>query len=161
MCWGFECSDGWFKLIHDLSRELTDYLAERSTLDLEVMQVKSKFGSFRYYVEGGDESTQKLIEDATERAKHICELTGKGRQTGCNVSHANNRTKRVFLPNLQNVTLLSEKLDRSFKFRVSANGLRSVEHNGGLDNWLLKTSDTKLSVNALKVKRELAKKAAA
>ena len=77
MCWGFECSDGWFKLIHDLSRELTDYLAERSTLDLEVMQVKSKFGSFRYYVEGGDESTQKLIEDATERAKHICELTGK------------------------------------------------------------------------------------
>ena len=91
----------------------------------------------------------------------ICELTGKGRQVGHNVSHANNKTKRVFLPNLQNVTLMSEALDRSFKFRVSANGLRSVEHNGGLDNWLLKTSDTKLSVNALKVKRELAKKQAA
>ncbi len=74
----------------------------------------------------------------------ICELTGKGRQVGNNVSHANNKTKRVFLPNLQNVTLLSEKLDRSFKFRVSTNGLRSVEHNGGLDNWLLKTSDEKL-----------------
>jgi large subunit ribosomal protein L28 len=87
----------------------------------------------------------------------ICELTGKGRQTGHNVSHANNKTKRVFLPNLQNVTLLSEKLDRSYKFRVSTHGLRSVEHNGGLDNWLLKTADTKLSPRALKVKRELKK----
>ncbi|QIG54161.1 50S ribosomal protein L28 [Altererythrobacter sp. BO-6] len=87
----------------------------------------------------------------------ICELTGKGRQVGHNVSHANNKTKRVFLPNLQNVTLLSEKLGRSFKFRVSTAGLRSVEHNGGLDNWLLKTNDDKLSANALKVKRELKK----
>ena len=87
----------------------------------------------------------------------ICELTGKGRQIGHNVSHANNKTKRVFLPNLQNVTLISEKLDRSFKFRVSTAGLRSVEHNGGLDNWLLKTSDDKLSTRALKVKRELKK----
>ena len=91
----------------------------------------------------------------------ICELTGKGRMVGHNVSHANNRTKRVFLPNLQNVTLLSEKLDRGFKFRVSTAGLRSVEHNGGLDNWLLKTSDLKLSKNALKVKRELKKSEAA
>lgn len=92
----------------------------------------------------------------------ICELTGKGRQVGNNVSHANNKTKRVFLPNLQNVTLLSEMLDRGFKFRVSTNGLRSVEHNGGLDNWLLKTKDEKLSARALKVKRDLkkAKKAA-
>ena len=87
----------------------------------------------------------------------ICELTGKGRQVGHNVSHANNKTKRVFLPNLQNVTPISEKLDRSFKFRVSTHGLRSVEHNGGLDNWLLKTSDEKLSTNALKIKRELKK----
>ena len=87
----------------------------------------------------------------------ICELTGKGRQVGHNVSHANNKTKRVFLPNLQNVTLMSEKLDRSFKFRVSTHGLRSVEHNGGLDNWLLKTNDEKLSPRALKVKRELVK----
>jgi large subunit ribosomal protein L28 len=91
----------------------------------------------------------------------ICELTGKTRQVGHNVSHANNKTKRVFLPNLQNVTLMSEKLDKSFKFRVSAQGLRSVEHNGGLDNWLLKTSDEKLSARALKVKRELKKAAAA
>ncbi|MBS3929574.1 MAG: 50S ribosomal protein L28 [Sphingomonadales bacterium] len=90
----------------------------------------------------------------------ICELTGKGRQVGHNVSHANNKTKRVFLPNLQNVTLMSEGLDRSFKFRVSTQGLRSVEHVGGLDNWLLKTADDKLSEGAVKVKRELKKKAA-
>jgi large subunit ribosomal protein L28 len=87
----------------------------------------------------------------------ICELTGKGRQIGHNVSHANNKTKRVFLPNLQNVTLMSEQLDRSFKFRVSTHGLRSVEHNGGLDNWLRKTSEEQLSPRARKVKRELAK----
>ena len=90
----------------------------------------------------------------------ICELTGKSRQTGHNVSHANNKTKRVFLPNLQHVTLMSEKLERSFKFRVSTHGLRSVEHNGGLDNWLLKTSDDQLSDNAVKVKRKLKKAAA-
>ena len=90
----------------------------------------------------------------------ICELTGKGRQIGHNVSHANNKTKKTFLPNLQNVTLMSETLDRSFKFRVSTHGLRSVEHNGGLDNWLLKTSDEKLSAKARKLKRDVAKKVA-
>jgi large subunit ribosomal protein L28 len=88
----------------------------------------------------------------------ICELTGKSRLTGNNVSHANNKTKRVYLPNLQNVTLLSDGLERSFKFRVSTHGLRSVEHNGGLDNWLLKAGDEKLSARALKVKRDLKKK---
>ncbi len=90
----------------------------------------------------------------------ICELTGKGRQVGNNVSHANNKTKRVYLPNLQNVTLLSEGLDRSFRLRVSTNGLRSVEHVGGLDNWLLKTANVKLSLRAQKIKRDLAKKVA-
>ena len=70
----------------------------------------------------------------------ICELTGKGRQVGNNVSHANNKTKRAFLPNLQNVTLISDALEKGVKLRVSTHGLRSVEHNGGLDNWLLKTS---------------------
>jgi len=99
--------------------------------------------------------------EASKAMSRICELTGKGRQIGHNVSHANNKTKRVFLPNLQNVTLMSEGLDRSFKFRVSTHGLRSVEHNGGLDNWLLKTSDTALSARAVKVKRELRKKQAA
>ena len=87
----------------------------------------------------------------------ICELTGKGRLVGNNVSHANNKTKRTFLHNLQNVTLLSDKLERGVKLRVSTSGLRSVEHNGGLDNWLLKTSDEKLSARARKLKREIQK----
>jgi large subunit ribosomal protein L28 len=63
----------------------------------------------------------------------ICELTGKGRQVGHNVSHANNKTKRTFLPNLQNVTLISDALGKSVKLRVSTHGLRSVEHVGGLE----------------------------
>jgi large subunit ribosomal protein L28 len=88
----------------------------------------------------------------------ICELTGKGRLVGNNVSHANNKTKRTYLPNLQNVTLISDALGRSVKLRVSTNGLRSVEHVGGLDNWLRKTSDDKLSLNARRLKREIAKK---
>ena len=91
----------------------------------------------------------------------VCELTGKTRQVGHNVSHANNKTKRVFLPNLQNVTLISEALEKSIKLRVSTHGLRSVEHVGGLDNWLTKTSEDKLSPRATKLKRELAKKAKA
>ncbi|MBY0302071.1 MULTISPECIES: 50S ribosomal protein L28 [Sphingomonas] len=91
----------------------------------------------------------------------ICELTGKGRQVGNNVSHANNKTKRTFLPNLQNVTLLSDTLERSIKLRVSTHGLRSVEHNGGLDNWLVKTSDEKLSLKARRLKRDVVKKRAA
>ena len=88
----------------------------------------------------------------------ICELTGKGRQVGHNVSHANNKTKRTFLPNLQNVTLISEALGRGIRLRVSMNGLRSVEHVGGLDNWLLKSSDQTLSLKARRLKREIAKK---
>ena len=91
----------------------------------------------------------------------ICELTGKGRQVGHNVSHANNKTKRTFLPNLQNVTLMSEALETSVKLRVSTHGLRSVEHVGGLDNWLLKTAEKDLSPKARRLKRELAKKAQA
>ena len=89
----------------------------------------------------------------------VCELTGKGRQVGHNVSHANNKTKRVFLPNLQNVTLISEGLGKSVKLRVSTAGLRSVEHVGGLDNWLAKTNADKLSLRAQRLKRELSKKA--
>jgi large subunit ribosomal protein L28 len=90
----------------------------------------------------------------------ICELTGKGRQVGHNVSHANNKTKRTFLPNLQNVTLMSEALEKGVKLRVSTHGLRSVEHVGGLDNWLAKTSDDDLSLKARRLKREIAKKVA-
>ena len=91
----------------------------------------------------------------------ICELTGKGRLVGNNVSHANNKTKRTFLPNLQKVTLLSDAMEQGYKFRVSTHGLRSVEHVGGLDNWLLKTNNEKLSDNARKVKKEIGKKRSA
>jgi large subunit ribosomal protein L28 len=84
-----------------------------------------------------------------------CELTGKGVMTGNRVSHALNRTRRRFLPNLLNVTLISDTLSRSVKLRISANALRSVEHRGGLDAFLLKANDEDLSPNALSLKREI------
>ena len=87
----------------------------------------------------------------------ICELTGKGRQVGHNVSHANNKTKRTFLPNLHNVTSISDTMGQSYKLRVSTHGLRSVEHNGGLDNWLVKTKDDLLSTKARRLKRDIVK----
>jgi len=90
-----------------------------------------------------------------------CAVTGKGVLTGNNVSHANNKTRRRFLPNIQEVTLLSDALGRSMKLRVSVNGLRSIEHNGGLDNWLLKARAATLSPEAAKLKRAIRKKQAA
>ena len=84
-----------------------------------------------------------------------CELTGKGVMTGNKVSHALNRTRRRFLPNLLNVSLISDVLGRTVKLRISANALRSVEHRGGLDAFLLKAADTDLSVRALELKREV------
>ncbi|MFV0333359.1 MAG: 50S ribosomal protein L28 [Tropicimonas sp.] len=89
----------------------------------------------------------------------VCELTGKGPMVGNNVSHANNKTKRRFLPNLQDVTLMSEALGRSFKLRISSSALRSVDHRGGLDAFLAKASDADLSVRALKIKKDIAKAA--
>ena len=86
-----------------------------------------------------------------------CELTGKGPMTGNNVSHANNKTKRRFLPNLNDVTLQSESLGRGFKMRITAAALRSVDHRGGLDAFLIKAKDTELSDNALKSKEKLSK----
>jgi len=80
----------------------------------------------------------------------VCELTGKGPMVGNNVSHAKNRTRRRFLPNLNDVTLQSEALGRGIKFRISASALRSVDHRGGLDAYLAKAKDTELSVNAQK-----------
>ena len=77
-----------------------------------------------------------------------CELTGKGPMTGNNVSHANNKTKRRFLPNLNDVTLQSETLGRGFKMRITAAALRSVDHRGGLDAFLIKAKDTELSDNS-------------
>ena len=90
-----------------------------------------------------------------------CELTGKGVQAGNNVSHAHNKTRRRFLPNVQDVRLMSETLGRSFALKVSAAALRSVEHNGGLDNFLLKAKDEKLSLQARRVKRDIKKAQAA
>ncbi len=89
-----------------------------------------------------------------------CELTGKGVQSGNNVSHANNKSRRRFLPNLCQVHLMSESLGRDFAFKVSAAGLRSVEHRGGLDAYLLKARDTELSLSAKRVKRQVEKKLA-
>jgi large subunit ribosomal protein L28 len=90
-----------------------------------------------------------------------CELTGKGPMSGNNVSHAKNRTRRRFLPNLQDVTMMSDALGRSFKFRVSSAALRSVDHRGGLDAYMAKAKDDELSADALKVKKEIAKVAKA
>ena len=87
----------------------------------------------------------------------VCELSGKKVMTGNNVSHANNKTKRKFLPNLNNVSLVSEKLDLTVRFKISANALRSVEHAGGLDNFLLKSKDNNLSPKAKRLKNTLLK----
>ena len=87
----------------------------------------------------------------------VCELSGKKVMTGNNVSHAKNRTKRKFLPNLNNVSLVSEKLDLTVRFKISANALRSVEHAGGLDNFLIKSKDNNLSTKAKKLKNKILK----
>ncbi|MEZ5926046.1 MAG: 50S ribosomal protein L28 [Hyphomicrobiaceae bacterium] len=89
-----------------------------------------------------------------------CELTGRDAQYGNLVSHANNRTRRRWNPNLCNVTLMSEVLGRSVSLRICANALRTVEHRGGLDAFLAKAKADDLSARALKLKREIAKKAA-
>lgn len=86
-----------------------------------------------------------------------CELTGKAVLTGNNVSHAKNRTRRRFLPNLNDVTLASDALGRSFKFRISASALRTVDHRGGLDAFLAKAKENELSDAALKVKKDIVK----
>lgn len=88
----------------------------------------------------------------------VCELTGKTVQYGHNVSHANNKTRRRFLPNLCNVTLISEVLQKDFRLRISANALRSVEHRGGLDGFLMKADDKKLSKRAQLLKQQITKK---
>ena len=87
----------------------------------------------------------------------VCELTGKGPMSGNNVSHAKNRTRRRFLPNLNDVTLQSETLGRGFKMRISVAAMRTVDHRGGLDAFLAKANDGELSANALKIKKEIAK----
>ena len=90
-----------------------------------------------------------------------CAITGKGVQVGNNVSHANNKTKRIYRPNLQHIALASELLGNSYKLKISMNALRSVDRNGGLDPFILKSKDSVLSPKALRLKRAIAKKAAA
>jgi large subunit ribosomal protein L28 len=89
-----------------------------------------------------------------------CELTGKGVLVGNNVSHANNKTKRVYRPNLQRVALASEILRNSYVLKISMNALRSVDKNGGLDPYLLKAKPSALSPKALRLKRAIAKRTA-
>ena len=87
----------------------------------------------------------------------VCELTGKGPMSGNTISHANNKSRRRFLPNLNEVTMISDVLGQSFKLRVTAAALRSVDHRGGLDAYLAKAKDDELSANALKIKKDIAK----
>jgi large subunit ribosomal protein L28 len=89
-----------------------------------------------------------------------CELSSKAVQTGNNVSHANNKTRRRFLPNLVQVTLMSESLGRSFRLRVAANTLRSVEHRGGLDAYLMKSGADELSQRARLIRKQVVQKLA-
>ena len=86
-----------------------------------------------------------------------CELTGKRSMSGNNVSHAKNRTKRKFLPNLNNVTLTSEALGKNFQLKVSASALRTINKVGGLDTFLKKSAGDDLSSNAMKIKKDIEK----
>jgi large subunit ribosomal protein L28 len=87
-----------------------------------------------------------------------CELTGKKPLVGHKVSHSNIKTKRRFLPNLRNVTLISDTLGRRIRMRVSANALKTVDHRGGLDAFLLKANDDELTPRVLELKRQIVKK---
>ena len=85
-----------------------------------------------------------------------CAITGKRVLVGNKVSHANNKTRRRFLPNLQNVSLLSEVLGQSFRMRLSTSAIRTIEHKGGLDAFLMGTAETKLSPDVRRIKRRVA-----
>ncbi len=89
-----------------------------------------------------------------------CAITGKGVQTGNNVSHAHNKTRRRFLPNLQRLSLMSDALGERVRLRLTANALRTIERRGGLDGFLLGTPNRKLGLEARRVKRRIEKAAA-
>ena len=86
-----------------------------------------------------------------------CAVTGKGVQTGNNVSHANNKTRRRYLPNLQETSLFSEALGRNIRFRVSTNGIRTIEHKGGLDSYLIDAKSTELAADMRSLKKQVEK----
>ena len=87
----------------------------------------------------------------------ICEISGKKPMSGNNVSHANNRTKRRFIPNLQNVKLYSGTLQKYINLNITIRTMKTVEKNGGLDSYLIKTSNKNLAETALKIKKEILK----
>jgi len=89
-----------------------------------------------------------------------CELTGKGVRFGHLVSHANNKKRRVFRPNLHTITLASDTLGQAVSLRISMNALRTIDRQGGLDAFLLRSKDNVLSAHALRLKRQIAKKQA-
>jgi large subunit ribosomal protein L28 len=112
-----------------------------------------------------DQAGGRLYESASfelreEAMARRCELTGKGLLVGNHVSHANNKSKRVFRPNLQVISLASDALGQTVKLKISMNALRSIDHVGGIDAFLLKSKDDNLSVKALRLKRSIAKKKA-
>ena len=121
---------------------------------MERHEFQDKSGPLR-----GTIPARTVLRQAMQMARR-CELTGTGVMTGNTVSHAINKTRRRFLPNLLNVTLISDALGRSVKLRISANALRSVEHRGGLDAFLLKASDDSLSDRAQSIKQEIRAKLA-
>jgi large subunit ribosomal protein L28 len=86
-----------------------------------------------------------------------CEMTGKGVQTGNNVSHSNRKSRRRFMPNLQQVSLISESLNQTVHLKISAAALRTIDHNGGLDNFLMKTHSAKLTEEARTLKKRIVK----
>jgi large subunit ribosomal protein L28 len=104
---------------------------------------------------------QPGCEEDFEKMSRRCELTAKSPQVGHKVSHSNIKTKRRFLPNLCNVTFISDALGRNVRLRVSTNAIKSVDHNGGLDAFLLKARASNLSPRALELKRAIEKKVGA
>jgi len=86
-----------------------------------------------------------------------CSITGKGVLTGNNVSHANNKSRRRFLPNLQETSVLSDALGQMVRLKVTTRGLKTIEHNGGLDSFLLTTNDSRLPLEARRLKKRVAK----
>jgi large subunit ribosomal protein L28 len=112
-------------------------------------------------VSGGRGRSAAPSYDEDDTMSRVCELTGKGPMVGNNVSHANNKTRRRFLPNLTEVTLGSDILNQRFKLRISNAALRSVDHRGGLDAYLMRAKQRELSPKAMKIKRDIEKAQAA
>jgi large subunit ribosomal protein L28 len=126
------------------------------TCSIETGSIKT--GSIKIWINFLGAHHAKPVCERTSPMSWRCELSGKGAQVGHKVSHSNIKTKRRYLPNLLNVTMMSDALGRSVRLRVSAHALRSVDHRGGLDAYLIKAKDADLSGRALELKRQIKKK---